>query len=183
MKYDASVRALLQPGRAPALFQTGQEYGPAGLCAEFSRLAYRGFEHSPAIAAQLTGEIAIAGFSVVALLAQAGTQVMVLQRQQTLVLVFRGTLVQQDNGRLDWTDLRTDAGFWQRGWQTQEAELRLAQVLLGEGDARVHAGFAKALDVIWPQLAAWVEQCRPEQIWLTGHSLGAALAILAAGGK
>ena len=47
----------------------------------------------------------------------------------------------------------------------------------------VHAGFLAALGEVWPQTVAHVraEQARqPRPLWITGHSLGAALATLAA---
>lgn len=48
---------------------------------------------------------------------------------------------------------------------------------------RVHRGFRNALDEIWKPVAELVDRLRKEDpgraIWLTGHSLGGALAILA----
>lgn len=49
---------------------------------------------------------------------------------------------------------------------------------------RVHRGFRKALDEIWEPLSELVARLRRDDparaIWLTGHSLGGALALLAA---
>jgi triacylglycerol lipase len=47
---------------------------------------------------------------------------------------------------------------------------------------RVHHGFKSALDAVWPQITSNLgpPQAQPKDIWLTGHSLGAALAQLAA---
>ena len=63
-------------------------------------------------------------------------------------------------------------------------EGRLGHDLAAAGvGARFHKGFADAIAEIWPPLAAAVEQevkrsDRP--VWLTGHSLGGALALYAA---
>ena len=47
---------------------------------------------------------------------------------------------------------------------------------------RVHRGFLAALDTIWPTIAAALAAYGSEnrQLWLTGHSLGGALAVLSA---
>jgi pimeloyl-ACP methyl ester carboxylesterase len=47
---------------------------------------------------------------------------------------------------------------------------------------KVHRGFRKALDEVWEELHAYLAQLKRggRRIWMTGHSLGAALATLAA---
>jgi triacylglycerol lipase len=45
---------------------------------------------------------------------------------------------------------------------------------------RVHRGFYKALESVRPDLEAEIEGLRYERLWLTGHSLGGALAMLCA---
>ena len=47
---------------------------------------------------------------------------------------------------------------------------------------RVHGGFKGALDQVWPDVVSFVRSIRTQgqKIWVTGHSLGAALATLAA---
>lgn len=53
-----------------------------------------------------------------------------------------------------------------------------------DGGGCVHSGFRSGLDEVWSPLAARLQQLtkeRPQRtVWLTGHSLGAALATLAA---
>ena len=45
---------------------------------------------------------------------------------------------------------------------------------------RVHCGFATAVEKIWPQVRELLGRpCRTRPLWLTGHSLGAAMATLA----
>jgi pimeloyl-ACP methyl ester carboxylesterase len=52
------------------------------------------------------------------------------------------------------------------------------------GGGRVHSGFQGALDEVWNPLVAHLQQLAKKQpkrtVWFTGHSLGAALATIAA---
>jgi pimeloyl-ACP methyl ester carboxylesterase len=63
-------------------------------------------------------------------------------------------------------------------------EGRLGHDLSAAGvGARFHKGFVDAIAEIWPALADAVEQelaSRDRPLWITGHSLGGALALLAA---
>ena len=49
-----------------------------------------------------------------------------------------------------------------------------------DGEGRVHRGFLAALDAVWQPLERHLRSLGPRTIWMTGHSLGAALATLAA---
>jgi triacylglycerol lipase len=60
-------------------------------------------------------------------------------------------------------------------------DARFALVPWDDTGASVHAGFLDALNRVWPLLAPQLEALAPgRRIWFTGHSLGAALATLAA---
>jgi pimeloyl-ACP methyl ester carboxylesterase len=50
------------------------------------------------------------------------------------------------------------------------------------GDGKVHKGFSDALDEVWPELCDYVALLHTggRTVWFAGHSLGAALATLAA---
>lgn len=77
------------------------------------------------------------------------------------IVTFRGTEPDQSS------DIFDDANFALVPWDTTGAS--------------VHAGFLHALDRVWPKLAPQLEAlASSHRIWFTGHSLGAALATLAA---
>ena len=98
---------------------------------------------------------------------------MVLSSESALVIVFRGTRLQVHTVLdaaevilIDQADLWTDSQF-----------LPVAAHVGG----RVHAGFLRAFVEISDELDAIVAARRPGQtVWLAGHSLGGALATLAA---
>ena len=48
------------------------------------------------------------------------------------------------------------------------------------GVGTIHAGFAEALQAVWNQLAPQLQAPGPVRLLVTGHSLGAALAVLTA---
>lgn len=74
-------------------------------------------------------------------------------------IVFRGT------EPTSWEDIKTDLSFK----QTETA-----------GDiGEVHLGFKKALDSVWDDVVKWLKPTDTD-IFLTGHSLGAALATVGA---
>ncbi|CAE8619583.1 unnamed protein product [Polarella glacialis] len=91
-----------------------------------------------------------------------------------LILAFRGT--QQDNPR-DWmTDLTIMKTPWRRSPEGEEPE---------PTEPEVHAGFREALASVSQRLKALIAQaCGDEpsswEIFVTGHSLGGALATLMA---
>jgi hypothetical protein len=94
------------------------------------------------------------------------TQAYVIAMPEAIVATFRGTQV--DDFLSSVLDFAVDAQFLPK----PNAHGHL-----------VHAGFLAALKEVWAQVAAHLaaEQTkRPRPLWLTGHSLGAALATLAA---
>ncbi len=98
---------------------------------------------------------------------------MVLSNDSALVVVFRGTRVQV-HSLLDTSEviLLNQNDLWIDG-QFLPAACRIG--------GRVHAGFLQAFVEISDCLDRMVKARRPEQkVWLTGHSMGGALATVAA---
>jgi hypothetical protein len=109
-----------------------------------------------------------------------GTQAYVLVRDEFCVVAFRGTQVpkdllgsSQDAIKRAFTELFKDS----------MADERIALVPISSG-GRVHRGFNEALDEIYTVLEHRLDELRQEKpsrpFFFTGHSLGAALATLAA---
>jgi triacylglycerol lipase len=90
---------------------------------------------------------------------EGGTQCHLAFNQDFAIVAFRGT--QPD----EWEDIFDDGRFGLASWQ----------------NGRVHAGFKKAFKRIEPKLRDALRTHAPNRpVWMTGHSLGAALAVLAA---
>ena len=99
------------------------------------------------------------GFTDVRYVERDGAQAYVLGTERDVVVVCRGT---EPN---EWNDIRADAN---------------ALTVLAETVGRVHRGFKREVDDIWPELE---EVLRDEQryVWFCGHSLGGAMAQICAG--
>ena len=151
-KYDPTRTALYRPGEATEFHLSQAIQSPPALCAELSRLTYCEDRR------KLERELARAGFAVIESFDNRGTQAVLVADDDRAVLAFRGT--ESD----DPTDIISDALFLPEDW--------------GPG-GKVHKGFARALEFVWPAIALRLKTVESELL-LTGHSLGAALATLAA---
>jgi hypothetical protein len=166
LAYDPSRTALYHPERHDTLFVGGQTYSPLQLAVEAARLAYYRAEADPAQRARLAEALARVGFADLLLFAdsKSGAAAYAAHRSTdgTTLLSFRGT--QPDN------------------FQDLIADLRANLVPWPESAGRVHDGFAVAVRALRPQILEWIETAKPElnKLILTGHSLGAAMATLAA---
>lgn len=103
-----------------------------------------------------------AGFTKVKFFDKKGTQCFVASNRQIVIVAFRGT---EANKEL--TDLLADIN---------------AIPVSSDVAGYVHQGFKKALDLIWNDLTKYLDTFAKSKrtVWYTGHSLGAAIATLAA---
>ncbi|HKY91200.1 MAG TPA: lipase family protein [Nevskiaceae bacterium] len=162
--YDASRTALYQGGAHPTVFlPTGPTPSLDALCAECARLAYRRFELGAAESNRLVADLARVGLTDFEAFGSwsTGTRAFAvrLPGERRALIAFRGT--EPD----DVTDLGTDLEFSLTKW---------------DGAARVHAGFLGAFESVADAISRWRDTHAPLPPVVTGHSLGAALATLAA---
>jgi hypothetical protein len=112
-----------------------------------------------------------AGLDNVRFFDKSSTQCFVASNREFAVVAFRGSEVWRRRGKADIrvvaADFMTNADFWLTDWPK---------------GGKVHRGFKTALDEVWEDLFSYLTalQRGGRKIWMTGHSLGAALATLAA---
>ncbi len=122
------------------------------LFAELSMLAYLPHNQAMLAAPKL-------GFTEIDFFDKEGTQAYAFANHKDIVIACRGT----EAG--EWNDLKAD--------------INVAQAL-AETVGRVHRGFKKEVDDLWPMLEKKLER-NHKNLWFTGHSLGGAMATICAG--
>lgn len=162
--YDASRTALYQGGlRATVFAPSGPDPAIDAICAEASRLAYRKFERDRDVRTGLEHDLARVGLNAFESFGSwaTGTQAFAVRMRdpKQALVVFRGTEPDEV------ADLATDLELSTTKW---------------DGDVRVHAGFDAAFESVRGAIEAWLAKHAPLPPIVTGHSLGAALATLAA---
>jgi hypothetical protein len=112
-----------------------------------------------------------AGFTEVKFFEDKTTQCFVASNDRFAIVAFRGSEGRLREGDANpgyiWADWITNFNFWPEQWNH---------------GSKVHRGFKAALSEVWTDLEDCISDLQKNnlKIWLTGHSLGAALATLAA---
>ncbi|MCA9259745.1 MAG: lipase family protein [Planctomycetales bacterium] len=101
----------------------------------------------------------IIGFPDVQFFENDGSQAYLFGNELDVVVVCRGTEAN------DWNDIRADLN---------------ALTALAETVGRVHRGFKREVDDLWPDLERTLKD-NDRALWFTGHSLGGAMASICAG--
>ena len=162
--YDPRIESLLHPELRQTVFTAGTPYSHVQLALEAARLACYKAEDKGEQFARLAAALGLAGFSGLAhFCTPVGTQAFAAFRDadQLALLAFRGT---EPNSI---ADIGIDASALLVPWQ---------------GAGQVHSGFAKAFDSVRAALEQWLATSGKSRsaLLVCGHSLGAALATLAA---
>ena len=169
--YHPDSASLFHPEASATLFAAGRIPSDVQLGIECARLAYVRAENGGGDLATLTSALAAAGFGAPQLFADAdpdpatntGAHGYATKRADgRAVIAFRGT--QPDS----FQNILTDVRFVPTSWP--------------ESAGFVHSGFAQGLRSVRTQLDAWSAAAgiNASQLLICGHSLGAALATLAA---
>ena len=156
--YNATWSAVARPGSATDFFSLGGDLTNLdALCAEMARVVYAPWTclHRKKFNAYLSR----AGFGKPLTVDVRGTEAFVTSNASTTVVSFRGTQLS------DPFDLFTDAQLALSDWSS---------------GGRVHTGFRASINEIWPTLVKAIDRRHGKKLVYTGHSLGAALAVLAA---
>lgn len=144
---------------SPPLLRAAYSDRMAWVCASMSQLAYDQFERGDAeINRQFEAKLASGGFKLVDPFNsdKTGTQAFLASNGEFAVLAFRGT-------EKNWRDLQTD--------------ILARRVKTSSG--RIHAGFRQAYDSVRPEIERSLKKIGKLPLYITGHSLGGALATVA----
>ena len=166
--YSAERDDLYYPAKRAVFFPNGRPQSDAALCVEMALLAYcrqnTCFAFDQPRIRKILASIQFTDCDFFEDLKAPPTRgshgfLALDEEKQLAVLAFRGT------DKDDPTDLSDDFNAWPEKWQ---------------GGGNVHTGFADALLEIWDQVNPALRKAKGYKLLFTGHSLGAAVATLAA---
>lgn len=111
-----------------------------------------------------------AGLEVVKYFSGKSTQCFVANNDDIAIVAFRGSQLPKPGKDNDFLEIFND-------WM---ANFDFLPVEWNQG-GKVHKGFKEAVDEVWDELSDYLtNEQQNRKIWITGHSLGAALATLSA---
>lgn len=122
------------------------------LFAEIAKISY----YRPDIVWEAVNAV---GFEEYQYFDQDGAQAYIIANQFDCIVACRGT---EPN---EWNDIKADAN---------------ALTVIVENVGRVHRGFKREVDDLWPKLEVALRE-NEKPLWFTGHSLGGAMATICAG--
>jgi hypothetical protein len=105
---------------------------------------------------------------------ETDTQLIIASNSVHVCLVFRGTEKKQD-----W-NTNLNLSFFRLWGRERKERKRIKSVMKKLGMGSVHFGFFTALESVIDDVISELEQIRGKKLWVVGHSLGGALANLAA---
>jgi len=168
-----TFKNLSPPYKEYGYFQFGNKYAfqfkaisfnliNAWWLAEASTLVYAGEEF-------VRSQFIAAGIPEVKFFENQSTQCYVANNDKFAIVAFRGSEIWKKRARFDLNEMAADL--------KTNIDIRLTD---WEQGGKVHRGFKKALDTIWPALRPHIRKLQGKgcKIFTTGHSLGAALATL-----
>jgi hypothetical protein len=177
MNFDNSWDAVLKPGKATLYFDVLNDIGfeadslayskiNAWWLAELCRLVYRqgADEDDDATGPSRKEVLAAVKLDEVDFFDEGATQAALVKPMEPMAPRFAALVLRGTNDLRDWL---TDFNAFPDSWV---------------GGGLVHQGFARALDLIWNDVIASLDKNVPSDcpLFFAGHSLGAALATLAA---
>ena len=150
--------SILESLPTPPVHRAAYSDRMAWILAHMAKLAYIKFEDGKLERERLEFCLASGWFNLIQTYDKNGTQAFLAKNDEFVVLAFRGT--QPDK----WEDVRTD----------------LRALKLKTVDGKVHIGFKNAFDDVKDEIVAELRKHKGElPLYITGHSLGAALATVA----